>query len=529
MSEHDELPSEDEQTELTADFSEELLQELLKEERLQELKELRGLEELGELEETAILEEEEWQGLHPYSLFINLIPQMWRTIQASWPIILFIIIGGEGTGTQFFDAGLVVIFLIVSMFRTLAHFLTLRYRMQHGKLIVKVGLIFRQARTLDPARIQNIELAQNPLHKLTGLVELRIETAGDTSSKGLFSALNVDVAKELQTKLQRSINTIDEDIDGDENLPILEQSIPEIILYGMSRRTVGTVVVLTAILSEVFSFMDPNRAQQIVSRVTPQIFVGLLFVSFSGSWLWSSGRALLQHYRTRLFLLKDGIQISFGLITRRKVEIPQRKIQTIEIFEPWLRRQMGYGSMYIETAALGIADGELRRSEGLIPMIPSSKMEESLGWIAPRIATNLWSDELEPAAARALYRIVGKNLLTAASIAVVSLLFFETYGWLSLFGIPFALVVGWLDWSKQGWKITDSTVLSRRGYLTRRTWIMDRQKIQSVYVFQDPFLRIQNLGIVVIKGAGSTIFLPLLKWEQAVEVLATLRPDSTDE
>lgn len=479
--------------------------------------------------------EEPWQGLHPYSLFINLLPQMWRTIQASWPIILFIIIGGEGTGTQFIDASVLIIFLIISMFRTLAHFLTLRYRMQSGKLVVKVGLIFRQARTLDPARIQNIELTQNPLHKLTGLVELRVETAGDTSSKGLFSALNVDVAEELQRKIQQSIREQQEK-DSEENseeidqeTPMLQQSIKEIILYGMSKRTVGTVVVLTAVLSEVFAFMDPSRAQQIASRVTPQVFIGLLFISFSGSWLWSSARALLQHYKTQLFLLKDGIQISFGLITRRKVEIPQKKIQTLEIFEPWLRRQMGYGSMYIETAALGIADGEYRRSEGLIPMVPSTQIEESLHWVAPRIAGHLWSEALESAAPRALYRIVGKNLLSAALIALISLLFFESYGWIALFGIPFALVIGWLDWSKQGWKITDSTVLSRRGYLTRRTWIMDRKKIQSAYIFQDPFLRIQKLGLVVIKGAGSTIYLPLIKMDDANEVLATLRNPTTQK
>ena len=482
----------------------------------------------GDDSETVLPEiEEGWQGLHPYSLFINLIPQMWRTIQASWPIILFIVIGGEGAGTQFIDAGVLLIFLIISMFRTLTHFLTLRYRMQSGKLVVKVGLLFRQARTLDPARIQNIELTQNPLHKLTGLVELRIETAGDTSSKGLFSALNVDVARELQEKLQYSIRTQQKGEHSEtfpDEAPILQQSIKEIILYGMSKRTVGTVVVLTAIMSEVFAFMDPSRAQQIASRVTPQVFIGLLFISFSGSWLWSSGRSLLQHYKTQLFLLSDGIRISYGLITRRKVEIPRQKIQILEIFEPWLRRQMGYGSMYIETAALGIADGEYRRSEGLIPMVPTERIEESLQWIAPRIAGHLWSNELQSAAPRALYRIVGKNLLSAAIIALLSLLFFESYGWIALFGIPFALVIGWLDWSKQGWKITESTVLSRRGYLTRRTWIMDREKIQSVYLFQDPFLRIQNLGMVVINGAGSTIYLPLLKWEDAHEVLRALRP-----
>ena len=81
----------------------------------------------------------------------------------------------------------------------------------------------------------------------------------------------------------------------------------------------------------------------------------------------------------------------------------------------------------------------------------------------------------------------------------------------------FALPLAYLDWKGQGWMITESTIISRRGYLNRVTWLIDRQKIQSVHLYQDPFLRFHNLGQVFICVAGSTIVMPAVDMQQAIE------------
>jgi putative membrane protein len=461
----------------------------------------------------------EWNGLHPLSLFINLLPQMWQTIRTTWPILLFIFVGGEGSGTQFIDIAFVMIFLFISMMRTLLHFLTLRYRLHLGKLEVKVGLVFRHARTLDPARIQNIELAQNPFHKLTGLVELRVETAGDASTQGLLSALQVDEAQRLKALLQQSkkqTKELEEEV-GEEAPPLLEHTISEIVLYGLSQRTVGTVMVLTLIVTELIGIVNPSEAQQIAASITPQSLVALLLLAFSGSWLWSGSKALIQHAKLQLSLTKGHIKIAYGLLTRRQVEIPQQKVQIVEIYEPWLRRRMGYATAYIETAAMGMADGELRKSEGLIPMLERQLIPTFIGWVTPYVNTQIWQQKLQPAHPKALYRIAASNLIQTSCLAVFGVLLFETYGWILLLGIPLSLLVSWLDWTKQGWLITNDAIISRRGYITRRTWLLDTSKVQSVFIYQDPIMRIHNLAQVIIQAAGSRVSLPMINLEDAKE------------
>lgn len=97
---------------------------------------------------------------------------------------------------------MLVAFFGLTIVRTVTHFMTLRYRVHDGRFEVRSGLLNRRARVLDPARIQNIEAVQNLFHKAAGLIEVRVETAGDASTQGLLSALSTDEAARLEAELR---------------------------------------------------------------------------------------------------------------------------------------------------------------------------------------------------------------------------------------------------------------------------------------------------------------------------------------
>ena len=470
---------------------------------------------------------EQWKRLHPSSLFINILPQMWSTIRNAWPILLLILAGGEGAGTQIIDMVFVSIFLAISMLRTAIHFFTLRYRIspENKKLEIKMGLLVRHARTVDPNRIQNIEMVQNPLHKLAGLVELRIETAGDASTRGLLSALKVEDARSLRKQLiaNKDLSTKTDDASEQEPLRSWPISLSEILLFGFSKRTVGTIVVITIIGSEWLIVMDPNEAQRVAFSTSLQSLLGILMIAFAGSWFWSAGKSVLINANYMLERFPELIRIRSGLLTRRSTEIPLSKVQLVEVVEPWLRRRMEFSSIYIETAAFGMADGELRKSEGVVPMTANDQLEDQLQHIIPPLSQNPWSVPLLPAHPRALYRVVFRHLIQAIVVSAFGLFMLPNIGHFVLLSIPIAVVIGWLDWKKQGWLVSADNVISRKGYLTRRTWILDREKIQSCHIIQSPIMRIHNLCQVVISAAGSSIALPDISKETALEVVTQLR------
>ena len=73
-----------------------------------------------------------------------------------------------------------------------------------------------------------------------------------------------------------------------------------------------------------------------------------------------------------------------------------------------------------------------------------------------------------------------------------------------------------LDFQMQRWAITPHGILSREGYINRRTTIVDREKVQSVYRSENPLLQVLGLSQVIIRVAGSIVRLPLLRRSETV-------------
>ena len=467
-----------------------------------------------------------WKGLHPASLFINLLPQTWRTVKNIWPLVLLLFFGGGGPGSWSVDMLLILVFFMMTLTRTTVHFLTLRYRVHDGRLEIRSGLLNRRSRALDPARIQNMELVQNPFHKLTGLVELRVETAGDASATdGLLSALSVSEANSLKTRLQKDIPPEPE--KSDTKPPLVKLDPIEILAFGLSKRRVGTVALLFVGGMEILGQIDPQTTAEVAVDIGGSALLGALVLAFVGTWVFSGTQALLRHYGFTLTRTGDRLVTQEGLLTRRSVEIPVSKVQLVRVDEPWLRRQMGFGTMLIETAAFGMADGQVRQAEGIVPMVDQEELGAIVQHATPIVAVDPWTVPLLPAHPRALYRGIIARLIRSSFFAIAVGALFHPWGWLALLLIPAAIPIAWLDWKKQGWLITDQAIVARRGYFTRKTWTIARNKVQSVHVTDSPVLRLHGLGKVLIRVAGSQVSLPDIGINKAREVQKMLSPEGT--
>jgi putative membrane protein len=465
---------------------------------------------------------EQWKSLHSASLVVNLIPRAWRTLRSAWPLFLALLIGSGSLGMRAADLLILLLFAGLSGWNTFVHWLTLRYRMHGDRLEIKSGLINRQSRTIDPSRIQNIELVENLFHKFAGLVELRIETAGGTSTEGLLSALSLTEAQALRARLAGVGSLAQEDEAAPEAEPILEMSLAEILAYGLSRRTIGTVAVLTAVGLEIMGQLDPAGAQDLARFAGPGMIAAAFMVAFAGSWVLSAGASFFTHYGFRLIRTGESIQTISGLTTKRRVEIPLAKVQLVRADEPLLRRLMGYGTIAIETAGLGVQNGQVSQAEGLVPMVDRDNLGSIVSVAAPRITTNPWTAQLKPAHPRALWRAVTASTIQALLIAIPAFFFLDVMGWVALALIPLSVVNAWFDWNWQGWLVTDQAIISRHGFLNRQTYVLARDKLQSVHMVQGPLMRLHGLGRVVVRVAGSQVALPDISKEDAARVMATL-------
>ena len=289
---------------------------------------------------------------------------------------------------------------------------------------------------------------------------------------------------------------------------IAAMSLAEILAFGLTQRTIGTVAVMTAIGLEILTQAGPEATVAFTDNMQPTMVIAAFMLAFVASWTVSAFTSVFRYFGYHMSRVQDAIRTECGLTTRRKVEIPLSKVQLVRTDEPLMRRLMGYGTLLVETAGLGVVEGQVRQAEGVVPMVE----EQALGRIAqeavPHADFDPWEKPLHPAHPRALYRAELTASGRAVFLAVLGWLYLDTMEWVVLGIFPIAWASAWLDWKKQGWMVTPSAVVSRRGFFNRRTFILSRDKLQSVHVVQGPFMRLHGLSRIVLRVAGSQISLP---------------------
>ena len=424
--------------------------------------------------------------------------------------------------------GFVLLFMLTGAWSTIVHFLTLRYRVHKGKLEIKQGLLNRRRRIIDPARIQNVGLVRNPFHRMSGLVEVRLETAGDARTEGLLSALSVQDATLLIRQLAALRGRAAE--PSEDALPVLKLGLGELVAYGLSKPGAGYVAVLLFALMEVAPIVSPEKAAMALEQLAPGLMAGLVLLAFALSWGSTVLLSTVRHYG--FTLTREGLDQREdmklrgreGLLTTREVVIPIGKVQLALADEPLVRRWMGFGTVSVETAGLGSVREGVQAAELVVPMVDREQLNSVMRSAIPRNTVDPWRFGLKAAHPRALWRLLVGSLFRSTLLAIPTTFLFWPMGLLSLVLYPLGMISGWLDYRYQGWLITPDVVIARRGFWRRRTFVLARDKLQSIHLVQGPLMRGYGLGRVVLRVAGSQVILPDLAYLHAESLLERLRP-----
>ena len=475
-----------------------------------------------------------WRSLHSASILVNLVPRTWRTLVGFWPLLLALAVGGRGAGLQAGDGLFLLLFLGSGAFSTLIHYLTLRYRVHEGRLEIRQGLLNRQARSIDPARIQNVAMIRNPFHAMSGLVEVRLETAGELRTEGMLSALSVEDARELIAALDaaRGLHAAPE-AENPPETQILRLGVPELVAYGLSSGSAGIVALLFAVGMEALTVLEPERAGEAMLDVSGGRMAALVLLAFAASWAASAVLALVRHYGFTLSLRpgKNGevkLGSREGMLTVRDVAVPLRKVQLVVTDEPLLRRLMGFGTLRVETAGLGFNPEEgPAASEITVPMVERAELGATAGAAVP-LRVDPWTAPLLPAHPRALRRAALSATLQALLLSVPVVIAAWPWGVLALGILPIFVALAALDWWSQGWLVTDRAIVSRRGFRRRVTSILARDKLQSVHLDQGPLLRLNGLGRLTVSVAGSHVVLPDMDYADALALMERLGPEKME-
>jgi putative membrane protein len=484
--------------------------------------------------------------LHPLSILFNIGRQF-----AAIALPLVLIVVGRGTDEDRWS-GYALVFLVPYTAIAVGRYLSFRYRYEESDLVIRRGFFFRNQRHIPYSRIQNIDAVQNIVHRLAGVVDVRIQTGGGSEPEATLSVLTQADLEEMRRRVfaKRAART-----EAAEAAPaeaaqeaaqeLLHLNARELVVYGLVENR--GLIVIGAALGLAWELAPSKLVEQYVgdqaSRGLVHSLSRFLGADAGPSWsalglavlglmlfllltrIFSVIWALIRLHGYRLTQQGDDLRAEYGLLTRVAATIPRRRIQTITIRESLWHRVCGRAAVRVATAG---GKGEERervveQREWLAPILPRANVPELLDRLLPRV--DLRAIDWQPVHPRAFRRALARRLAGGVWLAAFALLLLGAKGaWMIPFIAVWAAVRAHLYVKHLGWAITGDVVAFREGAFGRRTTVAPLVRIQVVKLAESPFDRRTSMARVRVDtaGGGHGVDVPYLPRHAADALYSTL-------
>ena len=459
------------------------------------------------------------QRLHPISLLFSLGTAALRLllpgIAALWAL--------RGSHAEVW----IMLLFVPAGISALVKYFTYRYHLRAEEIVVREGVVTRTERHIPYARIQNINLVQNPLHRLFRVSEVHLETAGGDEPEAVIRVLSLSAVARLRARVFRDrevVGVAETDVvpaEGSAVAPaqsvreLLRLPVGELILLGLISNR-GTAVVAAALglawqldlgIEERVEklpryFMEQGEAWTIPGPLmVVTLALAALVALVLGLRLLSVAWAILKFSGFKLTLSQEDLRASYGLFTRISATLPRRRVQLLSAQTRVLHRLCHRAAMQVETA--GGAEGTRAISKlWLAPLIREDRVNGLLEEVLPevRLDTVEWRS-IDPRARRRIFR---RTLLLVLAVTAAG---FATLGWwgfaVPALGLPWAWMHATLSYRHAAYALTSSAVLYRSGWWVRRFSVVRFSKVQVLALSQSPFDRRYEMASVQVDTAGA--------------------------
>lgn len=355
-----------------------------------------------------------------------------------------------------------------------------RYRLGEESLEMHTGAVFRQHRQVRYDRIQAVDLVRPLLARLTGLSEVRVESAGGGDSHVSIAYLSLRDAEEVRERLlgladaasaPAVVRAVPEAAASEPgSVPPAQRAVGELVLAMPVSRLLASIVlsgdavlvVVAAVVGLVLTLLD----------LAPVVTGFIPFVILGG--LRSLGR-LARWYGLTVTRSGDTLSSQRGLTDTRTSTVPLQRVQAVAIKQPLFWRRAGWWSLEVNVAGARI--GSASESAADTVLVPVATTPEVL----------------------ALLEVVTRDRGTTAEVAAL------------LDGTPAGFVgqparARWLfpfAHRRIGYLVGGRALVTRSGWLERRLAIAPWGRVQSLTVAQGPIARRLDLARVdVVSTVG---------------------------
>lgn len=415
--------------------------------------------------------------------------------------------GREGIFSLLITLAISLVVIIITLLTGILSWLRFTYRFEEDELRIEYGIFVRQKRYIPFERIQSINLTEGLLQRIFGLVKVQVETAGSgDEAEAVLSAITKEEAGLIQEYVTAAKNDGSREVeDVRAGNKVFTISTSELLILSLTSGGVGVVIsAVVALFSQLDDIIPYKKIFGDFEKWAVHNIITLAVIVFFGlflAWVISLIITMMKYANFTVVKTEKDFIISQGLLERRQITIPLRRIQAIRIHENIVRQLLGYGTVYIVSAG-GSAENEEGAKVMLLPVV-------KVKHIVPLLKEVLPEYQMEPplfsAPKRSMRRYILRAWYLTVPIVLAAIIFLKTWGLLSL--IIFAIATIWaiLKYKDAGWSLGPKQLTLRFRRINRTTVFMQKNRVQSLKMRESFFQRRQSLGTLeafVKSGAG---------------------------
>ncbi|MBF4984377.1 PH domain-containing protein [Nonlabens mediterrranea] len=431
--------------------------------------------------------------------------------------------------------------VMVTLVGPIVQYWFFKFHVKNNELLIEKGWLFKKRKAIPLERIQSINITQNLVQRLLGLVAVEIDTAGSKAKELEIPALDRHFAEQLKALLSKKKSHItteslldnvhveqDHDIaDHKSSKVILQLNFIDLLKVGITQNhlrsgglAIGVVVgfwykikdVVENLFGDIFESVDVDIEQAVQQ---PEAFgssflvviLGATVVFIVASIMVSLLMSINKFYDFKMELRDEHLEVRMGLLNKKEIKIPLSKIQILEFHSNPLRKILDFKTARIYQAQSQnnqISSVEVPACHAHIQaQLQYLIFEESIEQPEKELLAQPWSH------ARLDMYIASTFALPLVAISI----YFEFY-WLTIVPILFLILIGFFgyQYGKHS-KLTrdDDFIVFYKGWLFNSIIISPVYKTQAIEKWRSIFIKRRGEAHLKVHTAGGSRQIKYLK------------------
>ncbi len=462
--------------------------------------------------------------LHPWSWLFVLVQQLKQFLV---PLVALLIFGGRKAGESedfWMSLGPLIAVGVLVVVSVLQYF-TYRYRVGQDGLSIRDGWLHRTLREIPYSRIHNVVLHQSLLHRLFGVVEVRLESAGGQKPEAQMRVLRLDQALALEQLIRHRGQAQDADAQAIAPDSLLSLPTGEVIRLGLvSNRG---MIVMAAAFGAAWQVFPDRVVANFFENFGKQLFgyashlhlgwassaaaaIALALLALVLLRILSVLLALLQYHGFRLSEEQRRLMVERGLLSKLRTSVARRRIQAWTLHEGVLHRLLGRRSLRIDTAvAEQQGQNDQRALKELAPIATPDACDALIQHLLPQAQ---WPRQQWMALpARTWWRLFLPPAIFFVLLSAGLWCYFEKpLGLLPLLWLPWGLYATRQAACRAGYAVDERLVAIRGGWWSRYWRFAEIDKLQALRLTRSPLDQRLGTASLWLDTAGASSFAPPL-------------------